>query len=103
MKRVKTIVDWALKQGLYVIINSQHDNAFHLLRAMYYGEGYYPSPRDAVESQKFIYNLWRQIAIAFNNGYGNHLIFEGLSEPRLAGYKYDKYYDKDDSTCKSAV
>ena len=103
MKRVKTIVDWALKQGLYVIINSQHDTAQHLIKRMAYGEGYYPSPRDIVESQKFIYNLWRQIAIAFNNGYGNHLIFEGLSEPRLTGYKYDKYYDKDDSNCRAAV
>ena len=103
MKRVKTIVDWALKQGLYVIINSQHDNAQHSVKAMAYGEGYYPSPRDIVESQKFIYNLWRQIAIAFNNGYGNHLIFEGLSEPRLTGYKYVKYYDKDDSNCRTAV
>ena len=103
MKRVKTIVDWALKQGFYVIINSQHDTAQHLIKRMAYGEGYYPSPRDIVESQKFIYNLWRQIAIAFNNGYGNHLIFEGLSEPRLTGYKYDKYYDKDDSNCRAAV
>ena len=103
MKRVKTIVDWAIKQGLYVIINSQNDNAQHLLNAMKYGEGYYPSFRDVVESQRFIYNLWRQIAIAFNNGYDHHLIFEGLSEPRLTGYKYDKYYDKDDSKCKVAV
>ena len=71
--------------------------------AMVYGEGYYPSPRDLAESQRFIYNLWRQIAIAFNNGYDHHLIFEGLSEPRLTGYKYDKYFDKTDSNCRSAV
>ena len=103
IKRVKTVVDWAIKHGLYVIINSQHDNAQHLIRAMTYGEGYYPSPRDEVESLKFIYNLWRQIAIAFNNGYDEHLIFEGLSEPRLTGYKYDKYYSKDDPVCQSAV
>ena len=103
IKRVKTLVDWALKYGLYVIINSQHDNAQHLIYAMKYGEGYYPNPRDQAESQRFIYNLWRQIAIAFNNGYDHHLIFEGLSEPRLTGYKFDKYYDRDDSNCNMAV
>ena len=103
IRRVKEIVDWAIKHGLYVIINSQHDNAQHLIHAMVYGEGYYPSPRDLVESQRFIYNLWRQIAIAFNNGYDHHLIFEGLSEPRLTGYKYDKYFDKTDSNCRMAV
>ena len=103
MRRVKQVVDWAIKYGLYVILNTKHDNAQHLINAMSYGEGYYPSPRDQVESQKFIYNVWRQIAIAFNNGYDHHLIFEGLSEPRLTGYKYDKFYDKDDSNCRMAV
>lgn len=96
MRRVKTIVDWAIKKWLYVIINSKHDNAQHLINAMGYGEEYYPSPRDQVESIQFIYNLWRQIAIAFNNQYDHHLIFEGLSELTLTGYKYHKYYDKND-------
>ena len=70
---------------------------------MSYGEGYYPSSKDLLESERFIYNIWKQIAIAFNNGYDHHLIFEGLSEPRLTGYKYDKFYDKGDSYCNAAV
>ena len=32
-----------------------------------------------------------------------HLIFIGLSEPSLSGYKFDKYYDKDVSNCRMAV
>ena len=27
------------------------------------------------ESEKFLLNVWSQIALAFNNGYDNHLIF----------------------------
>ena len=103
MRRVKTVVDWAIKHGFYVIINSKHDNAQHLVDKMSYGEGYYPSSKDLLESERFIYNIWKQIAIAFNNGYDHHLIFEGLSEPRLTGYKYDKFYDKGDSYCNAAV
>ena len=103
MRRVKTVVDWAIKHGFYVIINSKHDNAQHLVDKMSYGEGYYPSSKDLLESERFIYNIWKQIAIAFNNGYDHHLIFEGLSEPRLTGYKYDKFYDKGDSYCNAAI
>ena len=43
IKRVKNIVDWAIKHGLYVIINSQ-DNAQNLVNAMKYRGSYYPSP-----------------------------------------------------------
>ena len=35
-----------------------------------------------IESVKFVYNTFKQIATAFNNGYDHHLIFEGLNEPR---------------------
>ena len=49
----------ATKKGLYVIINSQHDIAQYFIKEMKYGEGYYPSTRDFIESQRLIYNLWR--------------------------------------------
>ena len=38
---------------------------------------YYLSKK--VESVKFIYNIWRQTTFAFNNGYGERLIFESLN------------------------
>ena len=34
---------------------------------MKYRGVYYPSPREQAESQRFIYNISRQISIAFNN------------------------------------
>ena len=55
MKRVKTIVDWGLKQGLYVILNDHHGNYDNDLGPLPYGLGYYPNRRDAKESEKFIY------------------------------------------------
>ena len=70
---------------------------------MSYGEGYYPSSKDLIESERFIYIIRKQIAIAFNNVYDHHLKFEGLSKPRLTGYKYDKFYDKDDSYFNAAI
>jgi endoglucanase len=104
MKRVKEVVDWAIKQGLYVILNSHHDNAgLKEGESIHYGEGYYPSFKDIQQSERFIYNIWRQIAFAFNNGYDHHLIFEGLNEPRMAGHKYEWNYNNDDEECRFAA
>ena len=104
MQRVKEVVDWAIKQGLYVILNSHHDNAgLKEGESIHYGEGYYPSFKDIQQSERFIYNIWRQIAFAFNNGYDHHLIFEGLNEPRMAGHKYEWNYNNDDEECRFAA
>ena len=51
MKRVKKVVDWALKHGLYVILNSHHDNAGMSEESISYGEGYYPSFKDLQQSE----------------------------------------------------
>ena len=103
MERVKTIVDWAINNGLYVILNIHHDNAQYSKDPINYGEGYYPAFKDIEESEKFIYNVWRQIAIAFNNGYDHHLIFEGLNEPRLIGNEYEWNYNQTDKNSSDAV
>jgi endoglucanase len=103
MKRVKTIVDWGINNGLYVIINSHHDVARFSKDPIKYGEGYYTAPKDIEESERFIYNVWRQIAIAFNRGYDHHLIFEGLNEPRMSGHKNEWNFDKTDPDSLAAV
>ena len=103
MERVKTVVDWAINNGLYVILNTHHDNAQYSKNPITYGAGYYPSYKDIEESEKFIYNVWRQIATAFNNGYDHHLIFEGLNEPRLIGNTYEWSYNQTDRDCTDGV
>ena len=75
MKRVKAVVDLCIKKGLYVMLNVHHDQADSGLS---YGKGYYPRNSQKTESEKFLLNVWSQIALAFNNGYDNHLIFEAL-------------------------
>jgi endoglucanase len=103
MRRVKTVVDWCIKNGLYVILNSHHDNAEPTILPIQYGKGYYPLNKDLKESGQFIYNIWKQIAFAFNNGYDHHLIFEGLNEPRLIGNEYEWWYNPEDWTCQEAA
>ena len=103
MKRVKTVVDWCIKKGLYVILNTHHDNSGANIFPLQYGQGYYPLNKDVEESEKFIYNVWKQISIAFNNGYDHHLIFEGLNEPRLIGHKYEWSFNPEDFDCQEAA
>ena len=91
------------RERFYVIINTHHDNAGQRNTSLKYGQGYYPLLKDIVESEKFIYDVWRQIAYAFNNGYDHHLIFEGLNEPRMIGMKREWYYQINDETCKEAA
>ena len=101
MERVKTVVDWAISDGMFVIINSHHDN-YSSPSAMPRASGYYPNTANLVESQRFLTNIWGQIATAFNNGYDEHLIFETMNEPRPAGTDCEWWYDAD-PVCIDAV
>ena len=94
MARVKTVVDWAIEDGMYVIINSHHDN-YEKPSKMLRAHGYYPNSTNLVESQRFLYNIWGQIATAFNNGYDEHLIFETMNEPRPAGTDCEWWFSSD--------
>ena len=102
MQRVKTVVDWAYSKGLYVILNTHHDDAQYAEGNITHLTGYYLLKKDRVESERFIYNIWRQITIAFNNGYGERLIFESLNEPRLVGINQEWWCPQDDKTCIEA-
>ena len=103
MKRVKEVVDWCIEIGLYVILNVHHDNADLVEdKSISYGSGYYPLLKDLEESEKFLYNVWKQITIAFNNGYDHHLIFEGLNEPRLKGHPNEWSFKKEEAICEEA-
>ena len=100
MARVKQVVDWSLENGLYVILNTHHDNSEK--QNIQYGQGYYPLRKEMVESEKFIFNVFKQISLAFNNGYDHHLIFEGLNEPRLIGTQFEWNYKKGEPLCEEA-
>ena len=100
MNRVKTVVDMCINKGLFVILNIHHDQADY---GISYGKGYYPRNDQKTESEKFLLNVWSQIALAFNNGYDHHLIFEALNEPRLKGNTYEWWYQADESNSEECV
>lgn len=72
MDRVQEVVDYGYDNGMYVILNTHHE------------EWYMPKEEFAEENLKQLEKLWEQIAERFK-GYGERLIFEGVNEPRLRG------------------
>jgi len=75
MKRVKQVVDYAVDNDMYIILNTHHDEGiFKFL------------DKDMEESKKAFITIWLQIAETFRN-YDEKLIFEGLNEPRTKGSK----------------
>ena len=72
MARVHEVVDYAIDDGLFVILNTHHE------------EWYFPTEADKAQDIEQLTALWKQIAEEFKN-YDEHLIFEGLNEPRLRG------------------
>ena len=72
MDRVQEIVNYGYEDGMYVILNTHHE------------EWYMPTESDKAEDIEEIKAIWAQIADRFK-GYDEHLIFEGLNEPRLRG------------------
>jgi len=69
--RVEEVVNYALDDGMYVIINTHHEEDWRI-----------PDDAHIDEVDKKHKALWTQIADYFAD-YGDHLIFEGLNEPRI--------------------
>ncbi len=102
MARVKEVVDWAIEDELFVVINIHHDN-FSMDSKMPAGAGFYPSDENFENSADFLCNIWAQIALAFNNGYDQHLVFEVMNEPRLCGTNEEWWYNPASSKSKMAM
>ena len=71
--RVQEVVNYAYDNDMYVIIDSHHEEDWRIPDNAHI---------DAVNDE--VYALWVQIAERFRD-YGDHLIFEGLNEPRVKG------------------
>ncbi|MDE5753734.1 MAG: cellulase family glycosylhydrolase [Oscillospiraceae bacterium] len=72
LNRVQQVVDYAMDNHLYTILNMHHDD-YTWLNPTYADE-------EAI-TQKYI-KIWQQIADRFEN-YDTTLMFEGLNEPRV--------------------
>ena len=72
LDRVQELVDWAYNRGSFVIINIHHEG---------WHDPYYNNFEPASAKLK---SVWKQIAERFAK-YDEHLIFEGMNEPRKCG------------------
>lgn len=76
MDRVQEIVDFGIDNEMFVILNLHHE------------EWHFPSYENAEAAEDMLVNVWTQIAERFKN-YDEHLIFEGMNEPRKKGTAYE--------------
>ena len=74
LARVKEVVDYAYNLDMYIIINLHHESWLNTSKLA----TSYKSIGNELEA------VWSQIADCFAD-YDQHLIFEGMNEPRLAG------------------
>ena len=69
LARIKEIVDYAVSQDMYVVLNSHHDNWYDRLPVGY----------NEADIRKKFENMWKQIATYFKD-YDEHLILAGANE-----------------------
>ena len=74
LARVKEVVDMAYNEGLFVILNMHHEEWLNNKNLV----------ADQVKIGEQLTAIWTQLADAFAE-YDQHLIFEGMNEPRLKG------------------
>ncbi|KUO16472.1 cellulase family glycosylhydrolase [Streptomyces dysideae] len=75
MNRVKQVVDWALADGLYVVLNVHHDSWQWIMKM--------PTDHDGVRTR--FDRTWTQIADTFKN-HPDKLVLEAVNEPQFEGF-----------------
>ena len=75
MARVKQVVDYCIKDGLYVILNDHWDGGW-------LEEHINATGSDKTKNEEVLRTIWTQIANEFKD-YDEHLVFAGLNEPNV--------------------
>ena len=91
LARVDTVVNWGLELGMYVIINSHHDN-----------DVYMPTPENQAQGEAYLSAIWSQIAEHFEYA-DHHLIFQTMNEPRVVGTSYEWNIDTGNEDCMASI
>lgn len=78
MARIKEVVDYAYDNDMYVILNVHHETWVNRKKI----------DTEYKEIGKELKAVWQQIADNFAD-YDQHLIFEGMNEPRAQGESYE--------------
>ena len=90
LDRVREVAGWALDQGMYVIVNTHHDNDVKY---------YYPDTVHYDQSAAYLSAIWTQMAEKFKDC-DEHLILESMNEPRLVGTQYEWNWNSSVSECR---
>jgi endoglucanase len=85
MAHVQWVVDLAVAEDMYIILNTHHENYMVRLSTV----------AERTDSTQFVTAIWSQIATHFRD-YDEKLIFEGLNEPRAR--RSDWYNSGDDES-----
>lgn len=93
LNRVQEVVDYAVDNDMYIIINIHHDNSTSYM---------YPSQEYLEQSKAYVVAIWSQVAPRFAD-YDEHLIMEALNEPRLVGTSSEWWLDINKAECVEAV
>ena len=93
--RVNEVVDWAIEDGMHVILNIHHDNHEE-------ANGFYPDKAHAERSRKYIRRIWEQLSERYKD-YDEKLIFESMNEPRLVGHQYEWWFPAGNEDVKEAT
>ena len=91
MDRVTTVVNDALDCGLYVIINSHHDDQIYM-----------PTPQNREQGKAYLHAIWTQIGEQFRTA-DHHLIFQTMNEPRLVGTPFEWNLNMKNEDCIAAM
>ncbi|MGN0604901.1 MAG: cellulase family glycosylhydrolase [Oscillospiraceae bacterium] len=75
MAYVKQVVDWAYERDMFIILNIHHEQFINVAQF---------TDETLAEAQKKVGDIWKQVSKEFEN-YDQHLIFEGMNEPRQKG------------------
>jgi len=82
LDRIEQIVNYGLKDSMYVIINVHHNNGWED-----------PTTANATNAQDYLTKIWAQVAARFQK-YDNHLIFETMNEPTVTTNGSTDWYGK---------
>ena len=94
LNRVKEVVDYAVNNDMYIIINTHHDIDLE--------NGYYPSTEHYERSEAYLSAIWTAMAETFKD-YDEHLIFESLNEPRMTESTYEWNFQAGAPECQDAA
>lgn len=90
LDRVEEVVNYALDADLYVILDTHHEPDYWLK----------PQSEGLDEVKNQLTALWKQVAERFRD-YDEHLVFEGMNEPRIKGS--EKEWSGGDDDGRAAV